>query len=104
MTDKPKYAVGDVVEFCGNQAEVVAVNEHHYFYGGTDAYYLYDLKYVAGGTMSQVSESALNLISRTTNANMVKRYCECGAWSIFWASEHHARWCPEHKMFERNDE
>lgn len=99
-----KYAVGDTVEFCGSKAKVIAVNEHHYFYSGDSAYYMYDLQYEAGGFIAEVAEPALLLISKGNGAKLAKRYCECGAWSVHWASEHHAPYCPEHRMFERKDE
>lgn len=96
MADKPKFKVGDLVDFCGNTGKVVKVEEHHYFYGGDAAYFLYDVEYVRGGSITQVSESALHLIS-TAEPEIVKpkRRCECGAWATGSNADEHSRWCPE---------
>lgn len=105
MTERPKFAVGDRVEFCGNAATVTKVDEYHYFYGADQAYYLYDIQYDKGGSAAQVSEAALILLYKgTVEPQKIKRLCECGAWATGSNAEHHARYCPAYNPFERKTE
>ena len=97
---KPKYAVGDLVEFAGQQAKITGVHEEDYFFGHAHLYYTYDLQFVAGGEQKGVTEPALSLLHRANNATVNSRLCECGAWAIHWATNEHSRWCPAFNLFK----
>ncbi len=89
-----KYKQGDVVEFGGQKAKVIAVNEEDYFFGDDHTYYTYDLEFFSDGCIQKgVTEPALQGIV-TAEPVKKRRLCECGAWSVAWASEEHSDWCP----------
>lgn len=88
----PKHAVGDIVEFGGQRAKVLAVNEEDYFFGTDHTYFTYDLEFFNDGKVQKgVTEPAIQGI---VTAQAYKRLCECGAWSVHWANEEHSDWCP----------
>jgi hypothetical protein len=92
-----KYGEGDLVEFAGNRAIVTKVHEDHYFYGGDQPYYTYDLEYTNDGAIQKgVVEPALSLIRASERpVKPEKRMCECGAWATGSNSNEHSWWCPE---------
>lgn len=102
MDKQPKFAVGNRVDFLGKEAKIVQVHEQQYFYAGAEIYYLYDLEYPDGSKESQVFEAALQILQN--DAKLGKRFCECGAWAVHWASNEHSNWCPAHRTFYRSDE
>ena len=100
-----KFNEGDIVEFCNNKAVVKRVHSRKYFYSGDSYVHLYDIEYMSGGSLSEISESALNLISKAGEVQVnTKRHCECGAWAVHWATEEHSRWCPMYNFSEKEQE
>ena len=91
-----KYAPGQQIQAHGKSGKIVSVHEEAFFAWGGDTYYEYVVE-LADGTTARLPESALAGEPLPTGAQNppYRRLCECGAWAVPWAAEHHARWCPE---------
>lgn len=95
---EPKYAIGDIVLIYNKKAKVIAVHEEKYSPTDTYVYFMYDIEWLEDVPVSTTKFNEGSLNAWGGPEIKPKNPCECGAWAVEWASEHHAHWCPMHKV------
>lgn len=90
-----KHKVGDTVKVWNKKARIKAVHANRYSPNDPYVFYTYDIEWLEPDNSNITTFNEQVVSAYIEPEPTIERACQCGAWAVPWASEHHSHWCPE---------